>query len=343
MKALLLCIFEILIDQNGFVMSKRSLLFLLLFCSSGVLLAQEYLGNDLEFFQKKSQLYDRWLDAKGLGNLMEVERVGFEREGYELGLILKMKASKVDSAIAVWPALKAFFAKEKTGKTFEEILFDTYVRMMEIPAEQGNIQVLYPSADGIGYDPCFKVYIWKENGEIKHEEVVCKGQELNIQINAAKVKLASTGSTIILTKSDADAVFDAIIRYARERYEGGKFQDQKPKVQSVNKGDYRLSFVVNNLRREVLTNEKKSLWCEFVELWWGECNDMRRERLEFAFNFIPTQEGFLLTGNLTGKFGSGIYKPRISGYMDMEPDFEEDFLVPYVEEFQNDLKQYLER
>ena len=50
----------------------------------------------------------------------------------------------------------------------------------------------------------------------------------------------------------------------------------------------------------------------------------------------------MLTGSLTGKFGSGVYKPRTSGYMDMEPDFEEDFLKPYVQRFNNDLKKYLE-
>ncbi len=329
-------------------MCKSSLLFFLFFCCSGTLLAQEYLGNDLDFFQKKSKLYDRWLDAKGLGEYLKVGKVYLDKNGYELAMVLTIETMDLDSARAIWNGLKTQFSRENPGdEQLEGQLFTTFERLMEIPAAQGNIQIYYPHETGIGYSPCFRVWIWEEEGQIMKEvdtSFCNKAKSLNIAVQLPKVKKASSQATVrMLSKADASAVFDAIIRYARKRYEKVKFHGHDPKVQSVKKEDYRLSFVVNDLRREVLTEEEKSLWCDFVELWWGPCNDMRRERLEFTFNFIPTQEGFLLTGSLTGKFGSGIYKPRISGYMDMEPDFEEDFLVPYLEEFQNDLKQYLER
>ena len=70
---------------------------------------------------------------------------------------------------------------------------------------------------------------------------------------------------------------------------------------------------------------------------------LRRERLEFSIYYIPQNNGYRLDGELTGKFGSGVYMPRKSGYMDMDPDFENEFLLPYLRLFQEELREYLEK
>jgi len=42
------------------------------------------------------------------------------------------------------------------------------------------------------------------------------------------------------------------------------------------------------------------------------------------------------------QIGSGIYQPRQSGYIDMDPDFM-DYLETYAKDFQTKLREYLEK
>lgn len=311
-----------------------------------LLFSQDYLGDDLAFFENKSKLYQHWLDAKGMGEVLKVDLVELEKNGYELELILIMRTTDHDMAIAMWESLVKGYETRNPGSSLGEGLFKTFVRMMEIPPAQGNVQVYMPQKNGPGYNPCFYVWFWEENGMVKDETRPnnCKAQPLEIAVKTPPVKKLTDASEVrVNSGEEARVVFDRILQYARRHYEVKRCQEREPRVGEEKITDYSLSFSVNDLCQEVLKDEDKSLWCDFVELWWGPCNDMRRERLEFKFTYIPTRDGYLLAGSLTGKFGSGVYRPRKSGYMDMEPDFEEDYLAPYVEDFQKALKNYLEK
>jgi len=310
------------------------------------LFSQDYLGDDMDFFQKKAELYQRWLDAKGLGEALKKDKVELNKNDTELELFLSLRTSDPDTAAALWPELRRQFSKANPGQSLEEVLYNTFVRMMEIPPAQGNLQIYIPHKNRRGYNPCFYIWIWEEDGAVQTKSRInnCKAQPLNIEVNPPKVQdVAHQASVALDDQSESREVFEAILDYARQRYERSRedCERRNPRVEELETTDYTLEFSVTDLCREVLTDEKQSLWCDFVELWWGPCNDMRRERLEFTINYVPTDQGYLLTGSLTGKFGSGVYKPRVSGYMDMEPDFEEDFLKPYVRRFQNDLQSYL--
>lgn len=322
-------------------------LFILFLTFQSALFSQEYLATDYEFFQKKAKLYQRWLDAKGMGKVLQVDKVEMKKNGMELEMFLSLKTTDPDSAAALWRGLEQKIERTDRDKKLGTLLYQTFTRLMEIPQTQGNVQVYFPRKDGGGYNPCFYVWLWEENGKVLEESRInnCRAQDLEIPITLpALKKLAVNEKSRIYKKEEAHAVFDHIIAYARQRYESEKIncEERNPRVEEEDRTNYALKFTVTDLCREILTDEKQSIWCNFVELWWGECNDMRRERLEFSFKYVLTESGYVLIGELTGKFGSGVYRPRISGYMDMEPDFEVDFLKPYVRRFQKDLKNYLE-
>lgn len=304
--------------------------------------AQEYLGDDLAFFEKKSRLYQRWLDYKDLGQVIRVDSVQLQKNGMELELWLSLKTTNPDSAAAIWSQLNQNFRENNPNESLAISLYNTFTRMMEIPPSQGNIQVYFPK-NKYEYNQCFYVWIWDEIGSVKTEERInaCRALPVEVVIDIPKAKSVSNASQInLFSKEDTRQVFEKILDFSRKKYEHPK-DDRDPRVGEEKIGSYSLSFSVTDLSKEVLTEEKRGLWCGFVNKWWGSCNDMRRERLEFEFNFIPTEEGYTLKGILTGKFGSGIYRPRKSGYMDMHPDFEEDFLEPYIYKFQKELQQYL--
>jgi len=308
--------------------------------------AQDYLGDDSRFFQKKADRYQAWLDAKGLGAYLKVDKVELTKNGYELELFLSLRTYDPDSAAAMWPALKKSYAAQNPGEMLSEALYRTFYRFMEIPPAQGNMQIYLPLPGGRGYNPCLYIWLWQQDGKLQEDSRLnnCKAQSFEISIRPSAFARAAAGaSTSINSREQARAVFDKILRYTRTRYERQVCAERNPRVIEEETSDYRLSFAVTDLCREVLTAEQESLWCRFVQRVWGPCNDMRRERLEFTFFYNTTPDGYTLTATLTGKFGSGVYVPRKSGYMDMEPDFEEDFLKPYVKRFQQDLKRHLEK
>ena len=318
-------------------------LFLLLYIIAGAQ-TRIHLGEDQQFFQQKAKAYQRWLDARGIGEVMKVDKVRLKADQEELELFLSLKTYDPDTAIMIWRGLKKAYRDGNRGEEIGKGLFNTFVRFMEIPPRQGNVQIYFPREDGFGYNQCFYVWYWEENGVIMEEEKenICKGQvPLTItvlDVNSTRVEAQFVGQR----SRPSSTVFQTILQYARNRYETDRCETRNPKVEVLEETPFLLKFAVSDLCREVLVEEKERLWCSILQKLKIPCNTVRRERLEFSFTFSATNRGYVLNGNITGKYGSGIYRPRKSGYIDMDPDFEEDFLIPYVSAFQKDLQLKLQ-
>ena len=139
----------------------RPITFLLLcFLATTQLTAQteKFTPDDQAFFQKTATQYNRWLTSIGLSALMSVEKVALKRnDETELELHLLMKTHDVDEAVAQWRALRSEMARGKADSTvLEKMLYETFVRQMQIRSEQGNIQVYVRDA-AEQYIPCFYV------------------------------------------------------------------------------------------------------------------------------------------------------------------------------------------
>lgn len=329
-------------------MQRFLLLLLCLFLSESVLTAQDNLTEDLPFLQKKARLYQRWLDSKKLGPLLQVDSIRLVKNGLELELFLKLNIPDPDQAAGTWRSLRQSFQPSPAGDKLETSLFNTFIRFMEVDPRYANLQIYIPKNDtpNSPYSPCFYVWAYTDDGRSVIEDRIenCKSQTINVEVPLPKYSTASAQTnTSVNHKAAATDIFGAIQAFARKKFEVEKenCDGRQPTVLAPEKQtDYYLEFYVEDLCREVLIDEKQSLWCDFVELWWGPCNDMRRERLEFQINLNRGENSFNLNIEITGKFGSGTYRPR-TGWMDMEPDFEEAFLKPYAKDFQRELKAYL--
>lgn len=310
-----------------------------------MLSAQDYLGDDLEFFQRKSERYQAWLDAKGLGEYLKVDEVRLQKNGYRLELFLSLRTFDLDTAVGMWNALETSHLSQPSQDKITDQLLSTFFRFMEIDPDQGNIQIYVPKKVGYGYYPCFYVFLWSDKGryQIDAKTNLCKAQDIVVEVRKPSLRASDIGSSAsIESEEEARMVFDKVLQYARNRYEIERCYGRFPRVGEEEISDFKLSFAVNDLCREVLIDERESYWCQAVQRIWGPCNDVRRERLEFELYYIKTQKGYTLRGFVRGKFGSGVYVPRRSGYMDMDPDFEEDYLKPYAKAFITDLRKYLE-
>ncbi len=306
---------------------------------------ESFRGSE-DFFEYKIERYKLWLEKKGLSSIIDIETWKLEKNDTEIELILSIQSSSLENGVAKWDSFCEIAKRQFSGVKIEEVLFRTFVKFMEVPREQANIQIYIPRKDGLGFETCFYIFIWEQNDEIKVErnEKNCKSQNFVVEVEVPTLKKNPTNSNLIIfDEGTTRRVFNSIIDYANQKYLTKGIQNRTPiiTVSDSNATKGILRFSVEDLSREVLTNEKKSIWCQMIEFLWGPCNDMRRERLEYTFHYVPTKKGGILQVILTGKYGSGVYKPRISGYMDMEPEFEEDFLEPYATLVRNELESFI--
>lgn len=306
------------------------------------LTAQETFNyQDLAFFNQKLSVYQNWLDKTNLGKALKVTKVRLKKDSTELELLLRIHSTNLDTAIALWNRAKDDY-QLNTGKPLEEKLFQTFADFMEIPPAQGNVQVYVLDADG-AYIPCFYVGIWEENGSIRSDARMreCKDKPIDVQLRPLPLRQTKKGKTTEIKRQlSSQEVFDGIEAFIKAKYLQSNCYDRYPEYLVEVRNETFLRVSVSDLCRVVLTDEKKGLWCSTVEALGGKCNDVRRERLEFEFSYLSGSNS--LNGRLTGKFGSGVYRPRKSGYLDMEPDFN-DYLDTFHLKFQQELKTYLEQ
>lgn len=314
-------------------------------------------ANDMPFFQSKAALYQRWLDTTGLGQALAVESVRFAKNPVtdktntqELELYLLLRDTHPDKAIALWKSAEKNFL-QSAGRPLRAELFQTFAHNMEIPPEQGNVQIYINDSKGNKRSGFF-IWVWYADGAIR-DSMLSGSKAYNFEVTVPPVKITNKvakGKTTTVTKvREANEVFDIIMAFARELYPYGKYEGsdcagRHPVVVEEKRTDGQLVFTVTDLCREALKNSELSIWCKVAKAtgWQKDCNDIKRERLVFTFDYIRngTDGGYRLQCNLVGKFGSGVYVPRTSGYMDMDPDFL-SFEKDYAIWFQNMLKSRL--
>lgn len=303
--------------------------------------APRFTAEDLAFFNQKTAAYQQWLDKTGLGAAIRATKVRLKKDSTELELLLHLNATDLDTAIALWNRAQDDY-RLSTGRPLEEKLFRTFATFMEIPPGQGNVQVYVLDPDG-AYIPCFYVGIWEENGSVRTDSRMreCRDKPIDLTLHPLPLRKISGGKTTEIQRQLSSAeVFDRIEAFLKAKYTRTSCYDRYPELVVEPRTETTLRISLSDLCRVVLTDEKKGLWCQTVELLGWKCNDVRRERLEFEFTYLSGSNN--LTGRLTGKFGSGVYRPRKSGYMDMEPDFQ-DYLDTFHLKFQQELKAYLEK
>ena len=137
------------------VLTMKYFVFILLFCLPLCSAAQlQDFSNDMPFFQSKAVLYQRWLDTTGLGQALEVETVRFARNPVtdktntqELELYLLLRDTNPNKAIALWKSAEKNFL-QSAGRPLKAELFQTFAHNMEIPPEQGNVQIYINDSKG---------------------------------------------------------------------------------------------------------------------------------------------------------------------------------------------------
>lgn len=328
-------------------------------------------SKDMPFFQKKEKVFQRWLDTLGLGSILKVEDVRFQRDRSrrldtkQIEMYLHVKAADPDSALAQWNSLSRGYTLA-SGQSLKQDLFNTFVHIMEIPATQGNIQIYTNYKDG-RRSSCFFVWLWDDRGprdSVLVPSKACRAQEFEITIPPVTIKKQlNNGKTKAVVKNQsASEVFDVVMQFMRREFAFDKYKNttcsgRYPQLvmnfrtdNLTVRGDsgskeYILSCTVSELCKEAFNYYSLSYWCLIARNagWQKDCNDIPRERLDFVFTYksVPSG-GYTLNCAINGKYGSAAYVPRCEDYFDMEADFVEA-LQTYTRNFKSNLMSYLSK
>lgn len=322
------------------------LVWLIFLLSTPSFAQNENLLADFPFFQRKAEEYQSWLEDKALNQALRVDHVQFKTsnitaktDSSELELILLLRAHDPDSAMGQWNSLKKSF--DSPADSLEAFLYRSFIHRMEIHPAKGNIQIYIQNADR-RYIPCFYIWIWWENGRVltKKQIQACRTKSFEVYIPPYRINKVGQGQTAKVAQpqiKSAKKVFDLISSYVKRnllkapRYKT-ILKDRKPIVEdSLRVGNY-YSLTLANLGKEVLTDQTRAFW----ENWIG-LNTIAMERLSFQFDYLPNPDGsFNLRCSIDGKYGSGVFKPRKSAYLNMEDDFN-DFFETYKNNFRQAL------
>ncbi|MEZ4967962.1 MAG: hypothetical protein R2791_22165 [Saprospiraceae bacterium] len=312
---------------------------------------RESLASSMPFFEKKAVEYQHWLDMKGFGEVLQVEQVRLKidrnrnLDSTELELFLLLRSTDVDTAIAKWNRLKKDF--DTDADSLEAMLYRAFIHIMEIPDAQGNIQI-YVRNRSASYIKDTHIWIWLENGRIATQKKVAtmraKSFEISVPYPVKKTGKSASSKISAARRRSADEVFDLILKHVKTsmlehaRYRS-ELSDRKPHIESdSSRTATMLKFTVADLGKEVLSDQNRYFW----ESWVG-INTIAMERLSFQFEYVPAADGgYSLKCIIDGKFGSGVFKPRTSGYMNMEPDFD-DFFEKYKNDFRLRIKTLLQK
>lgn len=305
------------------------------------LLAQpggEKLTNDRAFFEEQAKAYQRWLDHSGLGTVLKVQEIDIQEK--HLSIYLAFHLSTIDGIANSWKHLKTDF-EANHPLTLEQQLFYKATTMMEVRQELIDIQV-YDTYD-LRKEPLFFRGIFFEDGGVKVETSDPRSEIRDIAVTRADLSNRREVSAAAFQKRySRRQVYSDIITYVKRRFERDVCDDRYPQVR-VLENDQVLRFEVEDLCREVLTDEANPVLADVIGIFGYDLNWVKRELLTFTIIHQPITDGFRLSIEIDGKYGSGIYSTvSRGGYLNMEIDFD-DYLERYADRFKTDLQQSLFR
>jgi hypothetical protein len=294
----------------------------------------EDLTRDMDFFQNQKAAYQRWLDHAGLGATLRVYELDVKPQ--RISLYLAFAYQDIDSVIVAWTQLKAAFEKTRP-LSLEQELFYKMTQMMEVRQSLADVQI-YDTYD-LRKEPLFSRAIYFEDGRVQVQESNPKSKIREIAIRPASfAKMKKMTQENIRQEYDRKAVYDKIYEYAQKRYEKKVCEQRYPKVLLL-ESDESLRFEVEDLCREVLTHEANPALCGILSAIGYDCNWVKRELLTFTIVYKESSDGFRLSIEIDGKYGSGFYSNvRRGGYLNMEIDFD-SYLERYADKFKEEIKR----
>ncbi len=284
--------------------------------------AQQDLRTDSVFFQQQVPVYQDWLNRSGFGQILKVQKLLVYEEYVVLNL--GFRSNDLREMFASWKGLKEGF-EEVSPVSLEEKLFYQAASVLELQDTMLAVGI-YDTYNRFEV-PTFKREILFIEGAVRVEEDNPKAAIEAIKLFPRDLQSGTLSSVAkFQQKLSREKVYDCIRAHLIDHFSGAGYGAEAPEIEILEER-INLRLKVTNLRKEVLGQSNLCSWLEALGL---DCRWAKREQLTFLFTYEPTSGGIQLTGDISGKVGSGLYRevPRGS-YRNLEPEFNDE-LQAYI-------------
>ena len=294
----------------------------------------EDLRKNVPFFKQQVVIYKDWLKHSGLAQVLVVDQI--EVDSGNISLLMTFNDQKVEVPVAAWTQLKKDYENDNPLK-LEEFLFFRMVHLMEVRDDQAILEIF----DKVTNSTFFSE-IYMDNDELIIESSILKSVKKDIVIEKVDLTRIKSYSKVRLDSLlPKDKVFENIINYSTKKFGVKKCGDRVAEV-TVRERKRLLRFEVKNLCREVLKDEANPLLAQILGKIGYDAQWVKREMLNIIIIYSGSESAVNLFCEIQGKYGSGFYKPRLSGYIDMEPEFSE-YMNRFADVFAEEIRLELIR
>lgn len=307
-----------------------------------LLFSQNGLEEDLPFFQERMQVYQRWLDHTGLGQVIRVHTVELDEQASDtLSLYLSVVGKDTDYMISAWEQLKKDF-EARSPMTLEQQLFFKMTDLMDLDQSQALVQI-YDTYD-LAETPCFFIGIYYDE-EVRTVLELCKSESRPMEIPLHSLKGLKTPSVYEISSIDFETrreIYQAIIDFAEKEYFAADSCRKEPEF-LIREIMSLLRFEVRSVCSHAIKGQHNNLLCRIYErLFSNPCSTIKRERL----TFIISVDEQLSSGNvklnceINGFYSDSWLSTGRGAYKPMEGEFD-DYLKDFADFFSAALGEHL--
>lgn len=306
------------------------------------LFSQKGLEGDLPFFQERMQVYQRWLEHTGLGQVLKVHSVELdERSSDTLSLYLSIIGKDTDYMISAWEQLKKDF-EDQSLLTLEQQLFFKMTDLMDLDQAQALVQI-FDTYD-LSVAPCFFIGIYFDE-EVKTVSDQCKSESRPIEIPLRSLNGLKSHSVYNISSIDFETrreIYQVITDFAEKEYFAADSCRKEPEFLIREKMSL-LRFEVRSVCSHAIKGQHNNLLCRIYErLFSKSCSTIKRERL----TFIISVDEQLSSGNvklncdINGFYSDNWLSTGRGAYKPMEGEFDE-YLKDFADFFTAALAEHL--
>lgn len=282
----------------------------------------DFSQKNKKYYDDNRFLYEKWLGQEKISKILKIYAIEINEKEETLDLILESNFSTIDSTVSAWRRLKHDYDFSHPD-SLEERLFKKFCIIMDIPFNQGYIEIHHKINKEGEEVSCFVRRIYIVKNSLSTEKMLCKTEiekvvienfDLKPDLRHHRIKTnLNEKPNLINIKKTIDSLF---IRYYIEKRNGKLDRDRMGK-----------RYKIYNIENEVLKEVKYSVTQRlFKKIGWDVG---RLECLFIEIDYDAGIEDIEILLKIDGKYGSKTYPPVEASYLDMEGDFDYE-LQSYV-------------
>ncbi len=316
---------------------KHLLILLLLYGTANA--QQNYPFQRIEEYRKHNSEYNQWLVNTGLSDYLERDTMVIDNNQKGLYLQLQIKGQSQADKLNRFKSLQRHYNQE-LNIPFNDLMFKNMIHIYKVLPQKANLQI-------VAGNYYYFIYVDSATNKITvNESSIRAAIEYTEDIHLNK------NDTVNLQLSNSQyknkiIIYKTLLRKFKDYFSIKVNDIDKYFIASSVSANRPLTFTIDNLRKEVLTDAGNPLFCSILN-WFFDDDDQidctPREYLKFEITAIvfdtPDGKAISIKCSVTGKYCAFFGNYNTENYNDMETDYS-SYLKAKTKQYTNKITEFL--